>query len=475
MKTTKISIKNLYGIKEMELDGRPVELTGTNGAGKSSVLDAIRYALTNQSSRDFIIRQGEKEGEILIETDTGLRINRKKRTDKADYKSVKENGKDISAPESFLSTIFTPLQLDPVAFTLMSKQEQNRVILDLIEFPWDLTWIKEQFGELPNVNYDQNILQVLNDIQAENGDYFQRRQDINRDIRNKRAFIYDIAKDIPASYDAEKWESFPLGDKYRELERIRENNSIIGRAKAFKEAYDNKKRGLEAERDMKLVAVTKEVEAEKTSLLGQIERLKAELIAAEDKVKGLSATLTNKKAVVEAEHREALAKLGQDMDLAEKYSGATPEDTSALAAEIEEAEAMKAHLNEFRRMKGLQSEMDDLIQASEELTRKIELARSLPGEILQTAKLPIDNLTIENGVPLVNGLPVSNLSDGEKLELCVDVTISKPNALQIILIDGSEKLSGENRDRLYQKCKDKGLQFIACRTTNDDELLVTKL
>src|SRR5574344_266672 len=102
MRTTRIIIKNLYGITECELDGRSVEITGTNGTGKTSVIDAIRLALTNSSGRDYIIRKGETEGEILIETDTGLRIDRKKRSQQADYKSIKENGREVSAPEAFL-------------------------------------------------------------------------------------------------------------------------------------------------------------------------------------------------------------------------------------------------------------------------------------------------------------------------------------------------------------------------------------
>ena len=51
MKISKIRIKNLYGIEQLELDGKSIELTGTNGIGKSSVIDAIRLALTNDSKR----------------------------------------------------------------------------------------------------------------------------------------------------------------------------------------------------------------------------------------------------------------------------------------------------------------------------------------------------------------------------------------------------------------------------------------
>ena len=74
MKITKIKIRNLFGIKETELDGKSVELSGNNGLGKTSVIDAIKYALTNDSDKDYIIKNGESEGEILVETDTGFYI-----------------------------------------------------------------------------------------------------------------------------------------------------------------------------------------------------------------------------------------------------------------------------------------------------------------------------------------------------------------------------------------------------------------
>ena len=126
-------------------------------------------------------------------------------------------------------------------------------------------------------------------------------------------------------------------------------------------------------------------------------------------------------------------------------------------------------------MKRMQAEVENLQNHAEWFTNQIELARTLPGQILKEANIPVEGLTVKDGIPLIHGLPVSNLSEGEKLSLCVDVAISKPNALQIILIDGAEKLSENNRRALYQKCKEKGLQFIATRTTDDDCLEVTAL
>jgi exonuclease SbcC len=476
MKISKITIKNLFGIKEMELDGKSVEATGTNGTGKTSIIDAIRFALTNNSDREYIIKNGESEGEIYIETDTGLAINRKKRAEQSDYKSIKENGKDIPKPETFLQEIFTPIQLNPVEFIGMSRQEQNRIILDLIDFNWDLNWIKEKFGEIPaGVNYEQNILQVLHDIQSEKGAYFMLRQDLNRDIRNKRAFIADIAKDIPENYDYEKWNTLDLGEKYRILEKMKDNNAKIERAKVFKSSYDNKLRALQADKEIAIAAEDKAIQTEREGLLTTIERLKAEINSANDKLTGLSEKLDNKIAVIVAQYEEGFAKLNADTGIAEQYMGKELENVVPLQEEITTAEAMKKHLNEYQRMRLMQEEEVELAKKADSLTAKIELARELPSEILKTATIPVDGLTVKDGIPLINGLPVSNLSEGEKLDLCVDIAISKPSSLQIILLDGTERLSDENRDRLYIKCKDRGLQFIATRTTNNNELQVVGL
>ena len=129
MNITKIKIKNLFGIREYEADGTSVELSGTN-----------------KSDREYIVHKGETEGEIIVETDTGLSIDRKVRTNKVGYKSVKRNGLEVGSPEAFLRELFTPLQLNPIEFMNMDKKQQNAIILNMIEYPWDMNKIKEWFA-----------------------------------------------------------------------------------------------------------------------------------------------------------------------------------------------------------------------------------------------------------------------------------------------------------------------------------------
>ena len=476
MRITKIKIKNLFGIKETELDGTSVELSGKNGAGKTSVIDAIRYALTNKSERDYIVRNGETEGEILVETDNGLKINRKARITQADYKSVKQDGKEVGSPEAFLRDLFTTLQLNPVEFMNMDKKQQNAIILDMIQYPWSLDKIKEWFGEIPSwINYDQNILQILNDIQSEKGQYYLTRQDINRDIRNKKAFVEEIAAEIPEGYTVEQWEKANVGEIYQKIERIRKENQTIERAKYLQESRDNKVRKFEADREIAKAALDTEIGNTESRIEKDILKMQEQIKALQVEKESLAERKAGRLEVIEQTYKANVAKFDAEVAEYAEYIGKEPQDTTQLLKEAEYMEKMKSHINEYKRMLCLQDEVGTLQEESQSLTDKIEKARLLPGEILANCTIPIAGLTVENGIPLINGLPVSNLSDGEKLDLCIDVAIQKPNGLQIILIDGCEKLSSELRTQLYAKCKEKGLQFIATRTTDSDELIVTEL
>ena len=478
MKITKLQIENLYGIEQLELDGKSIELTGTNGAGKSSVLDAIRLALTNNSKRKYIVKNGETEGRVLVKLDDGTTIDRKKRTDKSDYKSIKDiNGNEINSPESFLKDIFTPLQLEPVEFLSMTEQQQNRILLNLIEFNQDKKeFIQEKFGEVPSwVNYDDSILEILNQIQSKEGQYYQTREDINREARNGIAIINDIAKNIPENYDESKWRNYTLSDKYEQLNKDKDFNAKIDKSIAYKEDYNNKIKQIETVENNKILTIESDKNAEKSIIEEKIKEYTNEIKVLQQKLETLDASYSLKIETVKSETIAEKAKLEENIKVANEWAAKERKTTEILENELKIAEEMKGHLNEYDRMTDMQTKVDNLQKVSESLTNKIELARNLPGQILKEANIPVKNLTVENGVPLVNGLTISNLSEGEKLMLCVDVTLSNPNSLKLILIDGVERLSESNRNELYKICKEKGLQCIATRTTDNTELNVIEL
>lgn len=478
MKISKLKIENLYGIEELELGDKSVELTGSNGVGKSSVIDAIRLALTNNSRRKYVVKNGETEGRIYVKLDDGITIDRKRRTDKSDYKSIKDsNGNEINSPETFLKDIFTPLQLEPVEFLNMSEQEQNRILLNLIDFKEDKTeFIKKNFGELPSwVNYNDSILEILNQIQSKDGEYYQNREEINRNIRNGLAIIKDIAKDIPENYDADKWKNYTLSDKYEELNKKKDHNNKIDRSIDYKKNYDDTIKRYKAELDARLVTIKSTIENRKKDLEDSILNLKNQIALLEKDLENVDSQYIIEENKAQATYNEEVAKLEENIKIANEWIAKEKEDTDTLENELKLAEEMKGHLNEYDRMISMQANIDSLNSQSEELTKKIELARELPGKILKEANIPVKNLTVENGIPLVNGLPINGLSEGEKLDLCIDVTLAKENTLKLILIDGIERMSDANKQKIYEKCKNCGVQVISTRTTNEDTLTIIEL
>lgn len=476
MKISRLRIKNLFGIKEFDSDGKNMELDGKNGVGKSAVIDAIKYALTNKSDREYLIRTGETEGEVIIETDGGLSVTRKPRTNKADYKSIRQTGDPVEKNESFLRAIFTELQLNPVEFAAMSSAEQNRIILDLIDFKWDMGWIQEQFGEIPpDVNYEQNILRVLWEIQRDEGFYFLKRQEINREQRNKTAFIQKIAGELPPDYNAAKWEKTNLAQIYHQIESIRNTNDRITEARNIIESKTTKlesfANSLQAE---KLGLINEEKEAFQ-KIQDEINDLKNKIVKAQAKQSEIANIYVNHHKEAHLEWEKKVAHVDGEAKQFEALAKEKLGDYADLQDEVDTAEKMKGYLNEYKRLKEMENEVVALAAESEQLTNKIEKARALPGEILANAHIPISGLTIKDGLPLINGLPVSNLSEGEKLDLCISIAVEKEGSLNLVLIDGIERLATERREDVYARLKAKGVQFIATRTTDDNELTVIEL
>ena len=344
MKIRKLKIENLYGIQEFEIGDKSIELTGNNGVGKSSVIDAIRLALTNNSKRKYIVRNGENEGRVYVKLDDGVTIDRKKRTDKSDYKSIKDkNGNEINSPETFLKDIFTPLQLEPVEFLNMSEQEQNRILLNLIDFKEDKAeFIKRNFGELPSwVDYNNSILEILNEIQSKDGGYYQDREEINRNVRNGQAIVNDIAKDIPENYDADKWRNYTLSDKYEELNKMKSHNDKIDRSIAYKENYDNTIKGYKGELDSKLSKIFLRKAQERDSISTKIEELKSQITSYEKDLENLDNKYNVENTKAQSEYNEKVAKLEENIKVANEWASKEKENTDILENELKIAEEMK--------------------------------------------------------------------------------------------------------------------------------------
>jgi len=266
MKVSRIEISNFIGISEFKLDlGKINIITGRKGEGKTSIIQSIQKGFTNTSERTEIIRHGETEATIFIQTDTGLEIDRKIRAGgKADYFKLKKPGEAVPSTEKYLKQFTSGDIFKPLEFIGKSSAEQAKIILNLLEIPWTMDDISNWFGEIPDsVNYSAHILQVLGQIVAY---YFDQRAAINQEIVVLKAQIAGYRNELPANYDGNEWREKKVAEYYAKVSDAEQVNKSIDTA-------NNLIEGLEG----RIATVRAEAEAEKQSKINQMSQKRNEL------------------------------------------------------------------------------------------------------------------------------------------------------------------------------------------------------
>ena len=165
------NIKRIVAV-EIEPDGALVQITGRNGAGKSSVLDSIWWALAGERSHQSApIRKGADTARISLDLGEVVvtRHFAKREDDSVVTRITVENaeGARFPSPQNMLDSLLGSLSFDPLAFARASDREQV-----------------EQLAGLCGV--DMAAIE-----RAHKGDY-ERRRDCNRDAKQKLAAASQI-------------------------------------------------------------------------------------------------------------------------------------------------------------------------------------------------------------------------------------------------------------------------------------------
>lgn len=134
MRIVQLDSENVKRLRAAHIkpDGNMVVIGGKNGAGKTSVLDSIMYAL---GGRDAIpvepIRRGAEEA--AIDVDLGDLKVRRTFTAKGSYLTVTTtDGAKYPSPQAMLDDLVGRLSFDPVAFSRMKPAEQAAALRELV-------------------------------------------------------------------------------------------------------------------------------------------------------------------------------------------------------------------------------------------------------------------------------------------------------------------------------------------------------
>ena len=140
MKIVKLAAENIKRIVAVEItpEENLVEISGKNGAGKSSCLDAIWWALAGAGTiQKKPIRTGEDEALITLDMgDLSVRRSFKRRDNGEITTRVTvvqgDTGARYPSPQALLDGLLGSLTLDPLAFARMHPSEQKSALAEAI-------------------------------------------------------------------------------------------------------------------------------------------------------------------------------------------------------------------------------------------------------------------------------------------------------------------------------------------------------
>lgn len=146
MKIASIALENVKKVRCVTLEPSPSGLTvigGNNGEGKTSVLDAIAYALGGENYRPSNLKREESLGDpiIHIETDDGLIIERKGKN--SDLRVTDSTGR--RAGQTLLNTLVGRLSIDLPKFINANSKDKAKMLLQIIGVGEELSALDKEY------------------------------------------------------------------------------------------------------------------------------------------------------------------------------------------------------------------------------------------------------------------------------------------------------------------------------------------
>jgi len=138
MKIVKLTAENVKRLIAVEItpDGSVVTIGGKNGAGKSSVLDSIAYALGGKTLvPDKPIRDGEKFARIEVDLGEMIVIrefSQKETSIDSGLVIKNKEGLTFPSPQKLLDKLMGKLSFDPLLFVRSSDKNQLETLRDLV-------------------------------------------------------------------------------------------------------------------------------------------------------------------------------------------------------------------------------------------------------------------------------------------------------------------------------------------------------
>lgn len=411
-----VEVSNLHRIRmakvELRPGGRVVKVTGGNGHGKSSLLNAIKSALggagevlpaaINDASEDG-------KGHVRLRLDNGFTVERRFTSNNAKgYLTITgpDGGKH---GQGKLGEWLGPLNFDPLALFALPPARQRDILLSAGSNP-------ELAKQLDTVRTAHQAL------------YDERTQWISQ--RRK-------ARGVPKP-EGERPE--PV-DTSAEMTKLRELQAAErARQDAFR-AAENAARQAESDE-----AAYQDADARVAELERLLEEAKTHAREA-----GQRARASEAEAKKSTEVAEALPDPSADIE--------------SVHARISEADAVNASLEPWRTWDRAQQELAEATEKAEAFTTDMDKAKTHERKLIADAGIPVPGLSFDadTGAPMLNGRPLEVASGAERIRMAVAIAVAVNPQLRICLVDEANDLDLDALAELGRLAEEHDFMVWACR------------
>lgn len=383
MKIVKLEAENIKRLVAIEIrpDGNMVEITGRNGSGKTSCLDAIAWAI--EGAKDIQaapIRRGWDRARIKLDLGELVVTRTFIAKDNGGYTTsltvTNADGAKYPSPQTMLDKLLGSLSFDPLAFSRMKPKEQFDALRQFV----------------PDVDFDA--------IDMANKADYASRADANKRAKELRAQAAGIT--LPADMP-ERVDESELVDQ---LEAAGKHNAEV---EAAKTALANTARAIDTHKATAAAALDRA-----TSYRKMAEEQEAQATAAQERADTL---------------QRQLEATGQP---------SAPIDTSPIRAMIADARTIAGYYEKHEKKSALLASAEEAEAAASAFTQTMAKREADKRAAIAAAKLPIPGIGFGDGCILLDDVPFDQASDAEQLRASVALAMAQNPKLRVIRVrDGS--------------------------------------
>lgn len=196
---TTISIRNFKGIEDLQLNAKKLNaIIGKCGSGKSSLLDAIRFALTGKAGKE-VIRKGCREASVVLRFSDNSTIERIRRTSENISKCNGKSSTKRSLDEFLTARNMNPCWIESLCsvdwFAGLSSKDLNNFFMTILPLRAKAETVVELVAQLDKDLTEKKEKYLMEEI-------LKKQEIFNfNDLANGYNTAYTIRQELKRKYN----------------------------------------------------------------------------------------------------------------------------------------------------------------------------------------------------------------------------------------------------------------------------------